>query len=237
MKYLLTDEGSRLLARLAENGNGLHFTRAQTASGYSDTPEQLTALITPELTVSIAELISDDTSAVLTLLVTNSNLNEEHKIRQIGLFALDDDTEQEILFIVGQDITGDFLPDISYGRVEYRYTVTLKISNASNIIIDINDTDFLLQETFYRMWDEDILEEAFYSVFTGIDRPEADSTAMSSEDIVRAINTEYQGETSDDPTAMSSQDVKEAINTVWNGESSSDETALSAADIEKATTT
>lgn len=165
MKYMLTDAGAELLAKLGIAGNGLHLTRAQTGDGYSEDPESLTDLINGQMEFQIAEAKREDAAAVLTLLVTNEGLENECRIQQIGIFAMDEDSE-EVLFIIGQDLNGDVLPASSYGRVEYRYTVTIKISNAMDVVIDINDTDFLLQRTFYECFDEEHIAEAFYKVFT-----------------------------------------------------------------------
>lgn len=177
MKYLLTDVGAELLAKLGTTGMGLHLTRVRTGEGYSDDPEALTELLDSQLEFQIADAKRENSAAVLTLLVTNSGLPEEHRIQQIGIFALDEETGEEILLIIGQDLNGDLLPADSYGRVEYRYVVSIKISNALNVVIDINDSDFLLQKTFYECHREENIAEAFYKVFTKVPRKEADNGA------------------------------------------------------------
>lgn len=82
----------------------------------------------------------------------------------------------------------------------------------------------------------DLIEEAFLSVFTGLkDEPEPPTpAAMTSEDIMRAINTEWNGESSANPNAMSASDITEAISREWNGESSANPNALSAEEINQA---
>ena len=59
-----------------------------------------------------------------------------------------------------------------------------------------------------------------------------DVTAMTSSDIEDALNTTWNGESSEDITAMSAEDVSVSLNTTWNGESSEDETAMSAEEID-----
>ena len=82
----------------------------------------------------------------------------------------------------------------------------------------------------------DLIEEAFLSVFTGFkDEPDPpEPTAMTSEDILRAINTPWNGESSTNPNAMSAADIEEALLAEWNGESSTDQNAMSAEDINEA---
>lgn len=174
MQYLLTDKGAELLAKLGTTGKGLHLTRAQTGDGYSENPETLTDLVNGQIDISIADMerVRDESVAKLTLLVTNHEQADEHRIQQIGVFALDEEDGQEVLFIIGQDINGDILPGSDYGRVEFRYVVNIKISNALNIVIDINDTDFLLKKTFYDFVG-DSMEDTFYTVFS---RVQSDNT-------------------------------------------------------------
>ncbi len=49
MKYLLTDAGAELLAKLGTTGAGLRLTCARTGEGYSDDPEDLTELLDSQL--------------------------------------------------------------------------------------------------------------------------------------------------------------------------------------------
>lgn len=82
----------------------------------------------------------------------------------------------------------------------------------------------------------DLIEEAFRSVFSDFqDDPEPTTfAAMTSEDILRAIRTEWNGESSEHPNAMRAEDIEQALNTEWNGESSTNPNAMSAEDINNA---
>ena len=176
MNYLLTDAGAELLAKLGATGTGLRLACARTGEGYSDDPESMTELLESQLEFQIADARRENAAVVLTLPVTNSGLTDEHRIQQIGIFALDEETGGEVLLIIGQDLNGDILPADSYGRGEYRYTVTIKISNAMNVVIDINDTDFLLQKTFYECYSEGNIAEAFYKVYAKVPKEEEAGT-------------------------------------------------------------
>lgn len=220
--------------------------QAKTGTGYSDNPEYLTDVIEEKSRAQIADAGIEDSTAVLTVLVSNIGLAEEYRIRQIGIFAVDDETGEEILFIIGQDETGDKVPAESYGRVEYQYIVHVKVINAANITLDINDSDFVLKKTFHsavinlqNQIDELVsaeVENAFYAIFNKLEGSITDTTALTAADINEAINTLWDGESSADITAMSKDDINNAIHTPWDGKSSTDETALSSADIKKATT-
>lgn len=232
MKYLLTNAGSELLAKIGASGAGLHLTRAQAGEGWSDDLEEMTELTNGQLDMQMAEMNRQGDVTSLTLLLTNHSFQKEHRIQQIGIFALDDETGRDVLFIVGQDLNGDILPSISYGRVEYRYVVNIKISNALNIVLDINDTDFLLQKTFYEFVGSEGIENSFYTVFPNVPYV---ITAMTVEDIENALSTKWDGQTSADMNALNKEDIENALNTKWDGQTSVDVGALTSAEIEDAT--
>ena len=125
MEYILTENGADLLTKLTTNKNSLHLSQAKTGSGYSNNPEYLTDVVDEKNSVQIADATVEGSTAVLTVLINNEGLAEEYKIKQLGIFAIDDETGKELLFIIGQDLSGDKIPKESDGRVEYRYVVRL----------------------------------------------------------------------------------------------------------------
>lgn len=147
---MLTKAGAELLARLTVNGSSLHLTRAKAGAGYSSSPEYLTDVEEERADIQIADAGMEGDAAQITVMVTNSGLDMEFKIRQLGIFAVDDETGVELLFVVGQDIYGDRLPLWNSGRAEYKYVIYLKMSNTAGVVVDVNDSDFVLKKTFYR---------------------------------------------------------------------------------------
>ena len=80
--------------------------------------------------------------------------------------------------------------------------------------------------------DLDEIDQAFLSVFTHITTEEP--VAMSAEDISKAINTPWNGESSNDPNALNKEEIEQAMNTEWNGESSTNPNALNKEEINEA---
>lgn len=81
----------------------------------------------------------------------------------------------------------------------------------------------------------DDVEAAFNYVFSGTTPiPGGDPTAMASLDITNALNTPWDGSSSQDPTAMQAADVEHSINTPWDGSSSQDPTAMQSNDVSNA---
>ena len=94
--------------------------------------------------------------------------------------------------------------------------------------------DLTIEKLFNFTIDLDEIDRAFLSVFTHVSLEEPTATAMSAEDIQRAINTPWNGESSNDPNALNKEEIEEAMNTEWNGESSTDHNALSKEEINEA---
>lgn len=109
---ILTDAGRDILAK-ALTGQTLTFTRVGLGDGTEPaTPETLTALVNELQTVSIQafEMIGDGTSKIRAIL-TNVGITTGFFVREIGVFAQDPDTLQEVLYSYANSGTqSDFLP-------------------------------------------------------------------------------------------------------------------------------
>lgn len=89
--------------------------------------------------------------------------------------------------------------------------------------------------------DPDLVDEAFYTVFSGLSRPDPggdegdseDSDAMTAEEVISAISTEWDGSSSADSAAMTSSDVAAALDTEWDGTGTDDPSALTPDEIEQ----
>lgn len=109
---ILTDAGRDILAK-ALTGQTLTFTRVGLGDGTEPaTPETLTALVNELQAVSIQsfEVIGDGTSKIRAIL-TNVGITTGFFVREIGVFAQDPDTLQEVLYSYANSGTqSDFLP-------------------------------------------------------------------------------------------------------------------------------
>ena len=94
--------------------------------------------------------------------------------------------------------------------------------------------DLTITRLFNFKIDLDEIDQAFLSVFTHVNLEEPVATAMSAEDISKAINTPWNGESSTDPNALNKEEIEQAMNTEWNGESSTNPNALNKEEINEA---
>lgn len=109
---ILTDAGRDILAK-ALTGQTLTFTRVALGDGTEPaTPETLTALVNELQTISIQsfEVIGDGTSKIRAIL-TNVGITTGFFVREIGVFAQDPDTLQEVLYsYANSGSQSDFMP-------------------------------------------------------------------------------------------------------------------------------
>ena len=160
MEYSLTDKGVNLLAKINAGNSCFHLSKALSGSGYSILPQSLSDVQEVKQEIQIIKVLSNEGITMVSLLLSNTEILESYNLRQLGLFAIDDETQEEILFIIGQDFNGDKVPAATDGIVEYTYNVSLKVSNTADVVIEANVGDWIIEKA------DAVLEKTFYEVFT-----------------------------------------------------------------------
>ena len=135
----ITYAGRNLLAK-ALVGKQLKFTRAWAGDGYLPDGakiEELEDIITRkrEMLIKNLEIPPYIGTAKITTELTNKDLLEGFFIREIGLFALDPDTGQEVLYgYTTAGNTADFIPgENGPDIVHYVYALTVVIGQAKDV--------------------------------------------------------------------------------------------------------
>lgn len=147
MKFVLTDRGAELQAKV-EAGLQLDIHRMAASSGISENPQKLTAIEPECQELQIDSITADGDRVVITAALSNMGVTESYVVHQIGIYALDENGD-ELLFIVGQDATGD---EIKAGTEEenvIEYNVALKVSNAEKVVFNRNLDDYVRKRQFY----------------------------------------------------------------------------------------
>lgn len=220
-----------------KKGINLNFTRIETGSGVYKTPDEVRSLSQLkhkeyDCNLEDAQMLTGDGAEVI-FYVTNKGVTAEYKLTELGIYAKDESGE-EILYCVvfayeenAESIDPEVAGQITYCR---KFRVKVKVAESATVTVDIDGTDHEWTINYInKLIDKELLRQAFYDAFTYLGTETA--SALGSEDILEAINTEWGGETSDDPDALSAAEVAAALSGDWNGETSSDPNALSAAQI------
>ena len=145
----LTAAGQALSAKI-EAGQGtlpLTITRITTASGTSDDPLDLTALVDEEQELTLVGATTEMEMTTIETTVTNEGLAAGYLLSQIGFYALDPD-EGEILYRITQFATPSYVPAESERLWTYSPTFKIVTGNASEVVIQVvpNAVEELRQE-------------------------------------------------------------------------------------------
>ncbi len=143
---ILTASGRNLLAK-ALTGKTLHFTRAFVGDGTlgSRTPSSLTALISPKRELPIHSMNTTGSlgTCEVVLEMSNKGLTQGFFVREYGLFALDPDNSQEILYSYCNkgDEAGYLEGDNGVDIISYTLSIVTVIDQAQNVTATITNSN------------------------------------------------------------------------------------------------
>ena len=246
---ILTQQGLNLIAKAQAGQAAIKFTKAAAGDGSYSDGEVLTGLTNlksqrQDMPINEVAIVNDST-VYLKFVISNfteaQSLEHGYYVKEVGVFA-EDPEEGEILYAIAVAVNNqwDYMP--AYNGL-HAATILMEfyteVSNAAEVTIVSGSGAYALQEdlknlriSFYEYVSEDTFDESFSEIFGGGTEMES---GKSQDEITEAVNTEWNGESSQSKTAMSAVEVQEAVDTEWNGESSASETAMNKEEIEKAT--
>lgn len=140
IKFCLTNKGLEMKARL-ETGAVLKFTKVETGSAYSLSPEKLTGLLEVSQTLGVNSIDKKNDVATIKVMLNNINNETEYYLRQMGLYVEDPDSREDILYIIGQDQVGERIPAISDMQVEFEFNINIRAGNAEKIEFVIDNEE------------------------------------------------------------------------------------------------
>ena len=140
----LTIAGMNLLAK-TQQGKELHFTRVMMGDG--KVPEgmnikDMTAMVNPILKLPVGNIRVDGTgTSVMECILKNAELEQGFFARELGIFATDPDTGEEVLYAIRN--TGDYseyIPAAGSGEViNYVYSVITVVGQSENVTVTIEE--------------------------------------------------------------------------------------------------
>ena len=166
---ILTNAGRDILTK-ALAGAKLTFSRIGIGDGVWDNgtnPEQMVSLKDEKKSLPIQELsVVGDGTTRLRFVLTNSGLTEGFFVREIGIFALDPDTQEEKLYAVAYAENPDFIPSDGVTKVESVVDIYTVVSTAQSVTAVISDTVVLATKEDIELHNEDA--NAHSSLFSGV---------------------------------------------------------------------
>ena len=159
----LTNAGRNILAK-ALLGKTLKFTRAWAGDGYL--PEgvdvrEMTQIVHPHREMEIAEMSIPPHigTAKITVVLTNKELTTGFFFREIGLFAEDPDTHEELLYgYCNSGNTADYMPgQDGPDAVYYRFDLTVIVDQAKNVTAIFSDNPLAVTHSQLEAKSDEIL--------------------------------------------------------------------------------
>lgn len=140
----LTIAGMNLLAK-TQQGKELHFSRVMMGDG--KIPEgmnikDMTEMVNPILKLPIGNIRLDGTgTSVMECILKNAELEQGFFARELGIFANDPDTGEEVLYAIRN--TGDYseyIPAATSGEViNFVYSVITVVGQSENVTVTIEE--------------------------------------------------------------------------------------------------
>ena len=144
---VLTQKGQEILSKVQAGVGKITVSKVVTGGGYVS-PSLLykqTAVTNEKQTMAITKVITDETGSEIALTVTNSELEQEYDLYQIGVYVQHQDYHGDILYTIAQCDTDnpDHIPLPSVTAATLQYSIYMEHSNTSNVVIQVNPAGFV----------------------------------------------------------------------------------------------
>lgn len=147
-KVYITKEGSLLAAKTLQ-GKQIIFDHAEVGSGtLNGDARDKTALTKKVLECPINNIkITGDTQAKISFAFSNAKIEEAFYFREIGLFAIDPDTEEKVLYAYANaGDTAEYINNSMTELIEKNIDIIVLVDNAANINITLDPNQIYVTE-------------------------------------------------------------------------------------------
>ena len=186
-RIYITKQGSLLAAKTIQ-GKQVEFDHVEIGSGtLSGSEKDRTALVKKVLEVPIHNIqITGETQAQISFIFRNTDASSSFYFREIGIFALDPDTKEKILYAyayAGEN--PEYINNSITAPVEKCIDVTIAIDNADNVTITLDANQIYVTEKEMR----EAIDEAISKKgnLYGIKRKVNDNTSSAWERIEDSV--------------------------------------------------
>lgn len=145
MKFKLTDMGKVMEAQLLAGSKPI-ITKIEASDAYSSNEGALLSVQNMKQELEIQEIAVIEGASHLKFVLHNVGLAEEYMLRQIGIYARQDEQAEEILYIIGQDKAGERVPASSEKLVEYEYDLMINTENTYEVQVNVKGSFFATKE-------------------------------------------------------------------------------------------
>lgn len=148
----ITTKGAILAAKTLQSKT-LSFSKfvigkGEIAEGSVSEIKALTNLVNPVLNFDITKISREtDTQVTVRGLFKNTDSEESFYLRELGLFAIDPDTQEEILFAyVNYGAEAEYINNSITEKKEHYYDMIITVDNANNVTITVDPSTVYVNE-------------------------------------------------------------------------------------------
>ena len=148
----ITTQGAILAAKTLQSKT-LSFSKFSIGSGEIAEPsvdniKALTGLVNPELNFDITKISREtDTQVTVRGLFKNTDAEQGFYLKELGLFAIDPDTQDEILFAyVNYGEEAEYINNSITEKKEHYYDMIITVDNANNVSITVDPSTVYVNE-------------------------------------------------------------------------------------------
>lgn len=175
----LTTAGKKINANSMVSGAAdyIQFTKLAIGDGYtSQSLETMTNLIHTIATLNINVSVTDTNKVKVKGVFNNSTITENFYYRELGLYAIDKVTGEEVLYAYGNagDVAELIMASSQSAVVEKEISLIITIDNANTVVMSINSGVYALQKD---------LEEVSSQLGEKVSKTKADITYYVSDGI------------------------------------------------------
>lgn len=147
-RVYITKQGALLAAKTLQ-GKKIEFDHAEIGSGnLSGNAVDKTSLTTKVLECPIQKVeITEDTQAKISFIFKNTDAKSAFYFREIGLFAIDPDTKEKVLYAyTNAGTTAEYINNSIAEKIEKHITINVIVDNASNVTITLDSSEIYVTE-------------------------------------------------------------------------------------------
>ena len=148
----ITTQGAILAAKTLQSKT-LSFSKfaigsGEISDGSVDTIKALTGLVNSELNFDITKISREtDTQVTVRGLFKNTDAENSFYLRELGLFAIDPDTQEEILFAyINYGTEAEYINNSITEKKEHYYDMIITVDNANNVTITVDPSTVYVNE-------------------------------------------------------------------------------------------
>lgn len=142
MKLYLTDKGREILYK-AQGGQQLNFSKFVVGDGElgSQTIQTLTNVINDKMNLNISKIDIRSNKVVIGTYLTNSDLEEGFYFRELGLYANDPETQEEVLYMYANaGENAEYIDSKNGNLIEEYLDVNVVVSNVADITASVDSS-------------------------------------------------------------------------------------------------